>query len=287
MKAKRQNFAFTLIELLVVISIIAILMAIMMPALSRAREQAKTITCSSRLKDIGAAFNFYAMDNNNAMVSNHPNPEDMNQGKTQMRWCARLAYYYGRKTGSSATQTGGAYDYNLFRCPTQEGVVKKIDSGEFNVTAGIYGYNVHFLQHQTPAHPYMQWKKHDWIDRPVDLPVLADIDADSEPEYASLPPTQNGNPPTKGIGTWLLPSWPAPTAVKYGWPQEAIRTRKYHFNGPAPVHKGKINYLFADWHVESKGGIWPYEAGNYMEDQRDKFHPKRDTSIMPPCVDSN
>jgi prepilin-type processing-associated H-X9-DG protein len=116
------------------------------------------------------------------------------------------------------------------------------------------------------------------------LPVLADIDADPDPEYALLPPTQGGNSPTKGIGTWLLPSWPAPTAVKYGWPQAAIQARKYHFNGPAPVHNGRINYLMADWHVESTRGIWPYDSSRYMEDQRDKFHPKRNTAIMPPNV---
>jgi prepilin-type N-terminal cleavage/methylation domain-containing protein len=155
MSVKRQNRGFTLIELLVVISIIAILMAIMMPSLSKAREQARTIVCSSQLKDIGAAFNFYAMDNNNEMVSNHPNPEDMSAGKTNMRWCARLAEYYDRKSGSQATQADGAYDFNLYRCPTQQKVVKKIETGEFNPTAGIYGYNVHFLQHQDPAHPYM------------------------------------------------------------------------------------------------------------------------------------
>jgi prepilin-type N-terminal cleavage/methylation domain-containing protein/prepilin-type processing-associated H-X9-DG protein len=59
--------AFTLIELLVVISIIAILMAIMMPALSRAREGAKSVVCRSRLKQLELAHSLYVQDNDSLM----------------------------------------------------------------------------------------------------------------------------------------------------------------------------------------------------------------------------
>ena len=59
---KKKVIGFTLIELLVVIAIIAILAALLLPALNRAREQAKQSACQSNLKNIGLAMQMYATD---------------------------------------------------------------------------------------------------------------------------------------------------------------------------------------------------------------------------------
>lgn len=140
-RRKRSIEAFTLVELLVVISIIALLLAILMPSLQKAREQAKRVACMNNLHQCHIALVVYSQD----YQQNYP-PHDnfpSNSGSDWSQKHPQFAYWlskYERVNWTSRFYSSYIKDHKVLSCPNIGAEEERMWGQEWG-QIGVIGYN--------------------------------------------------------------------------------------------------------------------------------------------------
>jgi prepilin-type processing-associated H-X9-DG protein/prepilin-type N-terminal cleavage/methylation domain-containing protein len=252
---------FTLVELLVVIGIIALLISILLPVLSRVREQGNAVKCAANLRQIAVGWLLYADGSKGSACpgrmpkfSGSSNTYDVGNGmQFRPRWFVTLGaqskiYAYARPSPDPADDNTKTVDNPVFICPTEP---ERINNRNY-----AYGYNFQFLGNSR----LKTGGSGQFINFPVKVSKVRAADtvmaADCIGTSAGKPATArtgyriDGSADTSALGNHAWALDPPRLTANSDYCDDSNRSATNR-SAPDPRHNKKANVAFCDGHVQS------------------------------------